>query len=146
MMVWEVTELISDWEKLFVAQFVRRNRRERLLHELADDRKRRHGIARFCHLADDILDMDKVIYRGDDLNADRIGEMLAGYGCAKECWVMAYNEYLDGRTLPWREAWREVNGNGMPAIMVFDGFAVVETEQVQGAAEKCVLALREKRH
>lgn len=137
--------MINDWEKLFVAQFVRRNRRERLLHELADGRKRRHGIARFCHLSDEILDMSRVIYRGDDLDADQIGGMLAGYGCAKECRIMAYNEYLDGRTLPWREAWREVNGNGMPAIMVFDGFAVVETEQVQGAAEKCVLTLREKR-
>lgn len=67
--------------------------------------------------------------------------MLAWRGLGGECYVMAYAEYLDGRMLPWSEAWKLINGNGMPAAMIFDGFAIVETEQVQGAAEKFVLSI-----
>lgn len=137
----EVIRVNAKMEKLFVEQFIRRERRERLLHELNNPKKRRTGICRFCHRADEMLDMHRVIYRGDGLYDEELGKLMLGSGCAGECYIMAYNEYLDGRTLPWREAWREVNGNGMPAVMVFDGFAVVETEQVQGAAEKFVLAL-----
>lgn len=141
----EVMRVNTEMEARFVEQFIRHERQERLLHELHNPKKRRTGICRFCHRADEMLDMRWVIFRGDGLHEEEIGKLMLKRGCAGACYIMAYNEYLNGRSLPWREAWREVCGNGMPAVMIFDGFAIVETEQVQGAAEKFVLALDKNR-
>ena len=127
-------------EKQFIEQFIRRERRERLFMELGNPKKRRSGICRFCHRADEVLNMRRVICRCDSLYDEEIERMLSGRSCGEECYIIAYAEYLDGRVMTWREAWKEVNGNGMPAIMVFDGFCMIETEQVQGPAEKFVLA------
>lgn len=52
-------------------------------------------------------------------------------------------ELLDGIVCSYQEALKLVLGNGIAAIIIFDEFAVVETEQYSGSAQKFVLCNEE---
>lgn len=46
-------------EARFAAKYLRREKRERLLHELTDPKKRYRGLDRFCHHAGELIDPKK---------------------------------------------------------------------------------------
>ena len=54
-------------ERRFVESFIVKNRRERLLNMLTTPKKRHEGLSRFCHRAKDLLDPDRIIMEGEDL-------------------------------------------------------------------------------
>ena len=54
-------------EARFAADYIRREKRERLLHELTDPQKRDRGLDRFCHHAGELIDPRKIALQGDDL-------------------------------------------------------------------------------
>ena len=47
-------------EARFAAKYLRREKRERLLHELTDPKKRYRGLDRFCHHAGELIDPKKI--------------------------------------------------------------------------------------
>ena len=52
-----------ETERRFVQCFVQREKRERLLYEL-NEKKRRVGVGRFCHGAEDLQIKEKIVANG----------------------------------------------------------------------------------
>ena len=54
-------------ESAFVEKFASPARKERLLHELTDPRKRYRGLDRFCHQTGELIARDNILLQGKDL-------------------------------------------------------------------------------
>ncbi|MDE5769540.1 MAG: hypothetical protein K2H82_09165 [Oscillospiraceae bacterium] len=120
-----------NYESYFIKNFIVRSRQERLQYELQSMKKRQYGIGRFCHYAEDWLDMSKICKTED----------FAILKENPECYVIAYQPELDKLQCSLKHALELVLGNGMAAVIVGVGFAVVETEQVQGTPVRYFLKL-----
>ena len=133
--------MVYEIEKAFVEQYVIKNRLERLLFELGG-KKRQHGIGRFCHNAEALVKAEKIVASGNKLFADEIYSIAKQYNASGTCYIIAYNESLDGKQCKLKEALGRVLGNGMAAIIVCGNFAVIETEQCEGTPMRYILHCR----
>lgn len=124
-------------EKRFVQSFIKKNRRERLLFELTTPKKRRIGIMRFCHTAEDFLDPSKIRMQGNDL--EHQPEFMEFVRCHDEvCRIFSDDLWLDGY-IPLEQAVREAIACAGAVLILGKSFAVVFTEYVQGGREKYLL-------
>ena len=133
--------MIYEIEKAFVDRYVMKNKQERLLFELGG-KKRQHGIGRFCHNAEALIKADKIVASGNKLFADEIYSIAKQYNASGTCYIIAYNESLDGKQFKLKEALERVLSNGMAAIIICDNFAVIETEQCEGTPMRYILHCR----
>ena len=90
-------------EAYFAETFIRKNRRDRILLELTDPKKRYSGLDRFCHQAADLLDPEKVTMKANNL------ESLPGFVMFMKthdeiCTILSPNGNVDGQKLPFMEA------------------------------------------
>ncbi len=127
-----------DIEKSFADRFIVRDKRKRLLFELSG-RKRRDGIARFCHGAGSLLMESRVVLSGSALYYDEILEYIREHEKTGRCYIMAYNEALDGTECDVEDGLKQILGNGMAAVLIAGNTAVVETEQCYGTPMRYVM-------
>ncbi|MDE7365448.1 MAG: hypothetical protein K2N27_11345, partial [Ruminococcus sp.] len=92
-------------------------------------KKRKNGIGRFSHNASDLLKSESIVASGNNLFQDEIIKLTEKFNTFGKCYVIAYNEELDKKVLTFREALELVLGNGMPAVIISNKIAVIETEQ-----------------
>lgn len=123
-------------EESFVKNYIVSSKRERLLFEL-QGKKRRDGVSRFCHCADDLLIESTIKLHGTDITQE-LRKQIAMSGCG-ECYVISYFEELDGKVFDKAEVLEAILGLGMPSIAILDDFVIIETEQIQGPAAKYLL-------
>lgn len=108
-----------DYELFFIENFIIKSKRNRLFYELRNSKKRQNCLGRFCHHAEDLLDMQKICDTQDF-------EKILGN---PECYILAYNSELDKSQCNLKQALKLVLGNGMSAIIIGKNFAIIETEQ-----------------
>ncbi|MBD5143452.1 MAG: hypothetical protein HDT22_07580 [Ruminococcus sp.] len=120
-----------NYELFFVKNFIINSKQDRLLYELQNSKKRQDCLGRFCHHAEDLLDMQKICDTQDF-------EKILGN---PECYIMAYHQELDKLTCNLKQALKLVLSNGMSAIIIGKNFAIVETEQLQGTPDRYFLKL-----
>lgn len=161
---------MEEIEKAFIEKYIVNSKRKRLLFELSG-KKRREGLARFCHNAEEMFRAERIIARGNHLLMEEIQDIIKeeqkawkdskceiGNQSGKvtrihqddvtrdmienasgKCHIMAYQVALDGKTTTIDEALKLVLGNGMPAIVIGDHFAIIETEQCFGTPMRYIL-------
>ncbi|MDE6776822.1 MAG: hypothetical protein K2J25_02695 [Oscillospiraceae bacterium] len=120
-----------NYELFFIKNFIIKSRQDRLLYELQNLKKRQDCLGRFCHYAENLLDMQKICHTQDF-------EKILGN---PECYIMAYHQELDKLTCNLKQALKLVLGNGMSAVIIGKNFAIVETEQLQGTPDRYFLKL-----
>ena len=125
-------------ERRFVRLFVRKSRRERLLYELTNLRKRYDGLSRFCHHAPELLDAGKILLSGEDL------ERQAAFGAFVErhdepCFILSPDFSLDGQTARFSAALKFASACFDAAIILGGSFAVVYGEVMKGGRGKYLL-------
>ena len=76
-------------EENFVNSYIIKNKRERLLFELWGKR-RRDGIGRFSHCADNLIDDSKIRFKGQYISND-LKEIVATTNTSK-CYVISWYE------------------------------------------------------
>lgn len=123
-------------EEKFVNTYIVKDKRQRLLFEL-QGKKRAEAIGRFCHGADVLLMASKIKLQGQYIFAEIQNRITLSK--SKTCYVISFFEDLDGKEFEKQQVTDTVIGAGMPSIIVFDDFAVVETEQELGPAMKYIL-------
>ncbi len=123
-------------EESFVNSYIIKNKRDRLLFELCG-KKRRDGIGRFSHFADNLLIEAKIKLKGQYILED-LRHVVATTDNHK-CYVISYSEELDGKEFNKDEVLDLISNCGMPSIVVLDNFAIIQTEQEQGPAIKYLL-------
>lgn len=124
-------------EERFVRSFIRKNRRERLLHELTTPKKRQAGIMRFCHTAEDLLDPSKIRLKGSGPEwRKEFAEFVRKHG--GPCRVVSDDRWLDG-VLPLAQAAAEADLCDGAVLILGSGFAVVYAEAGPGGRDRYLL-------
>ena len=129
---------MEEAEKSFVKKFIKKEKQDRLLFELSG-KKRQHGIERFCHNAEDMIDTERIAYSGNNLLPDEILKITKQYKVPESCYIIAYQKELDKKYVSFEDALGLVLGNGMAAIIICNYFAVIETEQYSGTPFRYIL-------
>lgn len=129
---------MEEAEKSFVKKFIKKEKQDRLLFELSG-KKRQHGIERFCHNAEDMIDTERIAYSGNNLLPDEILKITKQYKVSESCYIIAYQKELDKKYVSFEDALGLVLGNGMAAIIICNDFAVIETEQYSGTPFRYIL-------
>ena len=128
-----------SFEQHFVQTFIRKDRRERLLHELTTPKKRYDGISRFCHQAKELLDPSAIILEGEDL--DRHPEFERFVQQHEEmCYVLSPAFSTEGQFLPLEEAVREAVFCLDAVLILGSSFAIVFGEPMKGGRGKFLLS------
>ena len=126
---------MNDLEQTFITKCVIKEKQERLLFEL-NGKKRHDGIGRFSHSTDELIKPNRILLKAPASQEEIlsvIGKPVAN------CRIIAYNESLDKKECTFDEALDMVLGNGMPAIIIADSFAVIETEQCYGTPMRYIV-------
>ena len=137
-------ETADEAGALFVRTFLRRERRDRLLYELSNPKKRYRALDRFCHGAEELIDPAKITLRLRDKRFETWEAFLrfaAKRPKAELCRVLSPDPALDGLLLPLSEAAALAALGCDAAIIVGPGaeFAVVFGEAMKGGRGKYFL-------
>ena len=130
--------MIEEIEKSFVKRFIKKTKQDRLLFELSG-KKRQHGIERFCHNTEDLIDTERIAYSGNNLFLDETLRIIKQYKVPESCYIIACQKELDKKHVSFEDALGLVLGNGMAAIIICNDFAVIETEQYSGTPFRYIL-------
>ena len=133
-----VNYMVAEIEKSFVKRFIKKTKQDRLLFELSG-KKRQHGIERFCHNTEDLIDTERIAYSGNNLFLDEILRIIKQYKVPESCYIIACQKELDKKHVSFEDALGLVLGNGMAAIIICNDFAVIETEQYSGTPFRYIL-------
>lgn len=118
-------------ERRFVNGFVRPDRRERLLFELTNPKKRCRGLDRFCHQSAELIDEKKIMLQGRDLERQpAFADFAARH--AGDCLILSPDGMLDGCVAPFSEVAALAFAGLDAAIALGDGFALVVGEAEKG--------------
>ncbi|MBR2767550.1 MAG: hypothetical protein IKD68_01320 [Solobacterium sp.] len=126
-------------EKAFVQTFIRKNRRDRLLHELGTPSKRYRGISRFCHQAEELLDPAKTVMRGTGIETEPEFERFFKAHQKELCYLLSPYTFPDEIILPLPEAVQEALHCPDAVILFSDSFAMVFEEPMKNGRMKYLL-------
>lgn len=129
-------------EKEIVKSFFDRKVQERMLHELFSPKKRDHALNRLCHQYTKML-KEKYMFEILPPNSDPeyVHKLLVKNGAGEMCYSLSYNEEIDGKEMPLREALQHAVGFGFPSIIscVPGELAYFEAEQGFGSPPRYLL-------
>ena len=126
-------------EQHFVQAFIRKNRRERLLHELTTPGKRYDGIERFCHQAKALIDPDRIVMEGEDLERrPQFERFVREHG--ELCYVLSNDFYTGEKFVPLEEAVGLAVMCPDAVLILGSSFAVVFGESMKGGRGKFLLS------
>ena len=131
--------MTSLTEQAFVEAYVRKDRRERLLHELSNPKKRYRGLDRFCHGAADLLDPARITLAGPNLEHDAAFNAFVAAHAAETCRIFSPDGGIDGLELPLAEAVEACVACLDASIIMGDGFAIVRAEAWKGGTDMWLL-------
>ncbi|MBP0969890.1 MAG: hypothetical protein J5744_07055 [Oscillospiraceae bacterium] len=114
-------------EEYFAGTFLIAKRRDRLMSELTDPRKREKGLDRFCHKSAGLIDSSKVLMQGEDLERQPQFESFVKEH-EQSVTILSPEPAIDLLQLPFSEAVRIAVMCPDAVIIVGDGFAVVYGE------------------
>ena len=123
-------------EEIFVEAYIKKSKRERLLFELWG-KKRLDAVGRFCHCVDDLLVESTIMMSGKYITQELQNKIMSVSD--DKCYVISYYDDLDGKELKKNDVLNQIIGRGMPSIVIFSDFVIIESEQVQGPAIKYFL-------
>ena len=125
-------------ERYFVQNFIKKERRERLMYELASIERQLAGIDRFSHHAADLLDPKKIAMQGEDL--ERRPEFRRFAETHDElCMILSTDFYMDEYLLPLGTAVMLAAESPEAALILGSSFAVVFGESMKGGRGKYLL-------
>ena len=126
-------------EERFIKEYFIKSRRERILYELSNKKKRMDCIWNFSFWVG-YLQKNKIYYKGNKKNVVDIEEWIKGKTSEERCYIISSDEEIDGKILKVDEALQRTIGFGMPSILIFSDIAIIETEREDyGAAIKYLL-------
>ena len=133
--------MISAAEQYFVETFIRKDRQERLLYELAKPKKRYDGVSRFCHQAKELLDPDLIVMEGEDMDrSPEFERFVQTHG--EDCYLISPDSFVDGLSLPLKDAVHSAVMCPDAVVIIGNKFAVVFGEPMKGGRGKYLLSER----
>ena len=132
----------KEKEEIIVKAFFERRIQERVLFELSSPKKRLDALSRLCHNYTTTL-REKYLIEISKPNSDieEISVLLKKNGAKKHCYVISWNEDIDGQEMSLESALEHVVGLGMPSIVscIPGKLAYFESEQEFGPPPRYIL-------
>jgi len=126
-------------EERFVNLFIRKSRRERLLHELSTPAKRSDGLSRFCHNAGELLDPAGILLEGEDLErSPAFASFARAHG--GPCLFLSPDLSPYGTPMTLQEAVSQAVSCFDAVLILGNSFALVFGEVSKGGRGKYLLA------
>lgn len=127
-----------ETERRFVQSYIRKERRERLLYELTNPKKRYDGLSRFCHQADDLLEKSKIRLCGTNLYRQQsFLDFIENHD--EPCSVLS-PYFSQDEPLLTRQAVALAASFPDVCIIMGSDFAVVQTEAGRSGQDKYLLS------
>ena len=128
-------------ETEFVLNYIRPEKRERLLHELTDRKKRSRGLDRFCHQSAELIDPKRILLSGSTLAQQE--EFCCFVSSHEEQTViLSPNPVLDGMILRLADAVHAAMADADASIVLGTDYALVNGEAMKGFREHYLLVKR----
>jgi hypothetical protein len=132
----------KEKEAVIVNRFFSKRLKGRVVHELTSGKKRVEALNRLCHDYKNTL-IPEYMFEIQSPNSDyqEIASLLKKQGAPNECYVISWNEEVDGKHLPLNEALKKVVGFGMPSIVscIEGKLAYFEAEQESGSPPRFII-------
>ena len=128
-------------EEYFVKTFIRKEKQERLLHELTDEKRQYAGLERFCHQTENLLDQRKIRMKDKELESKEFARFVKENDVP--CLFLSPERWPARDRIPLGEAVREASISADAAIVIGNGFAIVFEEAMKGGRGKYLLAVNE---
>ena len=126
-------------QEYFVNTFIKKDRRERLLYELTDPKKRYQGISRFCHHAKELIMPSRIVMEGTDMeNSPQFEQFVKEH--QENCYVLSPDPAMNDISLPLQDAVEQALMCMDAVIIIGNGFAVIYGEPEKGGRDKFVLS------
>ena len=114
----------------FAEVFIRKDRRERILYELKDPKKRYRALDRFSHDSENLLDPKKIVLASHDLSREKdFPKYLKDH--REECIILSTDPYIDGIQTVLQDAMQYARMSTEAAIILGEGIAIVKTEAMK---------------
>ncbi|OCA92581.1 hypothetical protein [Pseudobacillus wudalianchiensis] len=125
----------KELEEIIIKAFFVKRVQERVLFELASPKRRLDALSRLCHNYNTTL-REQYMFKIPKPNSDKteIEALLKKHGAEKLCYIISWNEEIDGQQMPLLSALENVVGFGMPSIIscIPGKLAYFESEQGYG--------------
>ena len=128
----------DEIERRLVQSYIRKGRRERLLYELTNPKKRYDGLSRFCHQADDLLDKRTILMSGRNLYRQR--DFIDFIAHNEEPCVVLSPYFSQDEPVPTQNAVEFAATFPDVCIIMGSHFAVVQTEAGRNGQDKYLLS------
>lgn len=117
--------MIDYIEYEFVETFINKNKKDRLIYELRNLKKRRDAVMRFCHNEKSIINENKIV----KINEGGIdfSDFINFFASEKKCYYLSLN-YLDGIYLNIDEAYKLLLEEYLSVIIYINGKAIIKNE------------------
>ncbi|PGK51880.1 hypothetical protein CN918_29245 [Priestia megaterium] len=108
----------KEKEKIIVRSFFTKRLQDRVLFELHSAKKRKDALGRLCHTYKTTLREERMIpIPKPNSDPEQLAKLLKQHGAGKTCYVISWDEDIDGQEMLLNEALNRVVGMGMPSIL-----------------------------
>ncbi|WP_409291325.1 hypothetical protein [Peribacillus sp. SCS-37] len=108
----------KEREKVIVKAFFTKRLQDRVIFELSSAKKRKDALSRLCHSYRETL-REEYLFSIPKPNSDPqvIEKLLKQNGAGDTCYVISWDEEIDGRELNLAPALERAVGMGMPSLI-----------------------------
>lgn len=108
----------KDIEQAIVKSFFAKRLQDRVLFELSSAKKRRDALNRLCHSYESTLREEYMVeIQKPNSNPMEIARLLKKNGASDSCYVISWDEDIDGKELSLLTALESAVGMGFPSII-----------------------------
>lgn len=111
----------SSLEKKFINAFVAKEKKERLIHEFSNPKKRENALLRFSHGVESVVDNKFIKYR---CNINNFSKFLSLFN---DVYVISLFK-IDGEICSYKEAISHLQEQYMPVIIISDDYVIIKSE------------------
>ncbi|MBR4456242.1 MAG: hypothetical protein IKS32_08455 [Solobacterium sp.] len=130
----------ANQESEFIDHFILKSRRDRLMHELSDPKKRFRALDRFAHQTEKLIDPKRIRMQGSTLEAQPAFQAFVTSHDTSVL-VCSCDPSIDGMVLALSEGLNAAEYS-MEAVLLLGGaFAIIFAEAEKGGREKYLLQL-----
>ncbi|USK32567.1 hypothetical protein LIT25_18470 [Bacillus sp. F19] len=132
----------KEQEKIIIKSFFEKRIHDRMMFELLSPKKRVNAIDRLCHGYENIICKRYMVeVKKPNSNPQELYSLLKSHGAGETCYVISFNEEIDGKEVPLLDALEQAVGFGFPSIIscILGKLAYFEAEHELGATPRYIL-------
>lgn len=120
--------------KVFITNFIQKDKRERCSFELTNPKKRNKFVDRLNHKWESVLDMRLLTKVEKDQDYSEKIKQLLKFKDDELCYVISSYEEYDDKVIPFTEVFKEIYARGFATLLINTSADTLflDTEQEQG--------------